>query len=155
MKMSAGNIALIVAGLAVVAFFALFRVDRIGEHQTFTEQARSAAEQPIAPLPTLSPASETKAEFVRDPFVARDTRLETTADFNVRAWLENSRVVSVSGPEALVRLNDGAVYAVRAGDVLLNGKVRIVAINANTVEVRYSEIGDGPNEALERIVLSR
>lgn len=155
MKKSARIIALLVAALAVVAFFALFRVDRIGDHTSFIEETRSVEVRPIAPVPTLSPANEIEAKVVRDPFIVRDVRGKLAGENGVRSWLENSRLVDVSGPEALIRLDDGAVYSVRAGDVLLDGKVRIVAVNASTVDVRYSEIGDGQDEPLQQIVLSR
>ena len=154
MRLDTQNIFLIVAALFVLLFFGLSGFDRISENISFVEKVESRAPRTIEPLPSISPRVEIKAIFVRDPFKEYDVNGATT-EVSLKSWLEESGVVSISNQRALIRLNDGAVYSVRKGDSLLNGKVTITAINPTSVEVRYSEVGDDSDQNLKRIMLSK
>jgi len=153
MKRSAQNVALIVAAVGVVLFYVLIDIDHMDELENFVRNVEALPEVEIQPLPQLSERDGGKAAFVRDPFVLPAEKSSSTREIPVRNWLQNSRVVSVSGQRALVVLGDGAVYTVRRGDTLMDGRMTVTAISADSVEVRYTDGRSNPDQVLQRYTI--
>lgn len=102
-------------------------------HQDLIEYIDSVKKRPkgqIEPLFSMPAKASKTLNFQRDPFVDA-TPQEFTEEANVTIATSTDQNIKT----ALIKLGDNTFYQVQVGQKIKNGKIRIVSIHANDVDI--------------------